>query len=155
MVTFILYYFYSSIRITDREYWAQRCGQIKLDKEATASSLPNQQPTKYETEKIFLHRIITDIMTDSSSMEEFQNKLFEKYGVAVHETRGRISYQLPDRKKPIRGRSLGTNFEKNFIETFIINRSRSYKASPVPIPAPDNTHRKVSLITDIETCLKA
>lgn len=145
----------AKIRITDREYWAQRRGQARLDKETKASSLPDQQPSKYETEKGFLRRIITDTMTDSSSIEEFQNKLFEKYGVVVHESRGRISYQLPDRKKPVRGRSLGTDFEKNFIETFIINRSRSYKSAPAPIPAPHSSHRKVSLITDIEICLKA
>ena len=145
----------AKIRITDREYWAQRRGQARLDKETKASSLPDQQPSKYETEKGFLRRIITDTMTDSSSMDEFQNKLFEKYGVAVHESRGRISYQLPDRKKPVRGRSLGTDFEKKFIQNFIINRSRSYKSTPTPIPAPHSSHRKVSLITDIGTCLKA
>ena len=140
----------AKIRITDREYWAQRRGQARLDKETKASSLPDQQPSKYETEKGFLRRIITDTLTDSSSIEEFQNKLFEKYGVVVHESRGRISYQLPDRKKPVRGRSLGTDFEKNFIETFIINRSRSYKSAPAPLPTPHSSHRKVSLMVCLE-----
>lgn len=146
----------AKVRITDREYWAQRRGQARLDKEAKASSLLDQQPLKYETEKGFLRRIITDTMTDSSSLEEFQNKLFEKYGVAIHESRGRISYQLPDRKKPVRGRSLGTDFEKDFILRFIATQQHKYqKTIKSTATAFTNTPEIIDKITDLNTCAKA
>ena len=44
----------SKNRITEREYWAQRKGQAKLDKEAAALPAEEQpaKPTKFETDKM-------------------------------------------------------------------------------------------------------
>lgn len=117
----------AKIRITDREYWAQRRGQAKLDAESTLSPTSDNTPKKYETEKGFLRRVITDTMLDSQSIDDFQKKLFEKYGIEVHESRGPISYLTPDRQKPIRGRSLDTDFEKDFIQRFIVGQQISYR----------------------------
>ena len=91
----------AKVRIADREYWAQRRGQAKLDSKIKSSPSLSQHTTQFETEKGFLRRVITEIMTDSHSMEEFQKKMFEKYSIEVYESRGRISYLLPDRQKPI------------------------------------------------------
>lgn len=146
----------AKVRITDREYWAQRRGQAKLDAEAALSPTPDKPPKKYETEKAFLRRVITDTMLNSQSMDDFQKKLFEKYGIEVHESRGYISYLTPDRQKPIRGRSLGTDFEKDFIQRFIVSQQNSYrkpsgKRPDLTIPAQES----ISRITDISTCEKA
>lgn len=158
----------AKIRITDREYWAQRRGQALLDQQSAESPDPQKQPAAFETQKGFLRRVITETMMDSHSMEEFQRKLFEKYGIAVHESRGRISYQLPDRNKPIRGRALGTDFEKEFLIRFMA----AHKAAPVHAPQKSGqphhsggsrvtntvtgtSGQEVRLITDIETCIKA
>lgn len=65
----------AKIRITDREYWAQRRGQAKLDAESALSPTPDKPPKKYETEKGFLRRVITNTMLDSQSIDDFQKKL--------------------------------------------------------------------------------
>ena len=50
----------SKNRITEREYWAQRKGQAKLDKEAAALPAGEQpaKPTKFETDKEKLRQTI-------------------------------------------------------------------------------------------------
>lgn len=146
----------AKVRITNRKYWAQRRGPAKLDAEAAFSPTFDKPPKKYETEKGFLRRVITDTMLDSQSMDDFQKKLFEKYGIEVHESRGSISYLTPDQQKPIRGRSLGTDFEKDFIQRFIVCQQNSYrkpsgKRPVLTAPAQESIGR----ITDINTCEKA
>lgn len=83
----------AKIRITDREYWAQRRGQAKLDAEnkekIEAGITPDK--TEFETENGFLRKVITATLADSNSMEEFQKKLFENYGIAVHNAKHRIT----------------------------------------------------------------
>ena len=151
----------AKVRITDREYWAQRRGQKKLDEETLQS--PGLKPKTFETEKGFLRRFITETMLDSTSTEEFQKKLFEKYGISVHESRGKISYLLPDKTKPIRGRALGTDFEKDFISRFVTNnrpsqRSANKSAESSKVFSQSSSPRSkpsVQLITDLETCIKA
>ena len=51
----------SKNRITEREYWAQRKGQAKLDKEAAALPAEEQpaKPTKFETDKEKLRQTIS------------------------------------------------------------------------------------------------
>ena len=134
----------SKVRITDREYWAGKRGQAKLDKE-NAEKIKKGEPvteTKYETDKAFLRRVISDILSDSDSYEDFSKKLFEKYGISVHESRGRISYLLPDRNKPIRGRQLGTDYEKEAIEKALLQRS-------IPVGSG------IRFVTDLENNIKA
>lgn len=146
----------AKIRITDREYWAQRRGQAKLDAGATQSTDPNKQPTRYETEKGFLRRAITSSMLDSLSFDDFQKKLFEKYGIEVHESRGAVSYLLPDHQKPIRGKSLGTDFEKDFIVRFIVAQQNKYRnASKNQRTTSINTSEIIGKITDLNTYSKA
>lgn len=157
----------TKVRITDREYWAQRRGQAKLDSKLKSSPSLSRHTTQFETEKGFLRRVITKIMTDSHSMDEFQKKMFEKYSIEIYESRGRISYLLPDKQKPIRGSSLGTDFEKEFIQHVIsencmsrqIRSYESIKKNEIKSMLPPASHLKskqtVRLITDLETCIKA
>ena len=108
----------AKVRITDREYWAQRRGQAALDAENQKKIAAGITPTatKYETQLGTLRQAISTTLADSFSMEEFQRKLFENYGISVHESRGRLSYQIPDRSKAISARKLGTDFDKGFME---------------------------------------
>lgn len=153
----------AKIRITDREYWAQRKGQANLDEENKTKLKSGIVPekTEFETEKGFLRSAITSILEDSSSFDEFQKKLFEQYGISVHESRGRISYKLPDKDRPIRGRQLGTNFEKEYLLTFI---ERTHIPHMNVTSTTDNKNatnsktvssKSIRLIVDIETNIKA
>ena len=123
----------AKIRISDREYWAQRKGQADLDKKNIELQNQGIKPaeTKFQTEKGFLRAAITAVMLDSTSMEEFQKKLLAQYGIEVHESRGRFSYLTPDRNKPIADRKLGTDFEKEFIEIHF--RRQASKGIVTPI----------------------
>lgn len=153
----------AKIRITDREYWAQRKGQAKLDaenKEKIESGITPDK-TDFETDNGFLRRVITSTLEDSNSMEEFQKKLFEKYGITVHESRGRISFKLPDKDKPIRGRQLGTNFEKEYLQDFLLKKNIptvDITAASKP-KAPTTKHvpsqKSIRLIVDIKANIKA
>lgn len=105
------------VKITDREYWAQRKGQAALDRENQEKEANGQEITQtvFKTQNEFLREAIRSILKDSASIEEFESKLFEQYGISVQESRGRISYLAQDKSKPTRGRILGTDFEKEHI----------------------------------------
>ncbi len=107
----------AKIRITEREYWAKRRGQKILDEET--SSL---KPMTFETEKDLLRHKISSILADSLTLEEFSGKLFSVYGISFHESRGKISYDVPDRERPIRGRQLGADFELDHITAVLSTR---------------------------------
>ncbi len=153
----------AKVKITDREYWAQRKGQAKLDAEnkRKIESGITPEKTEFETEKGFLRRAITTTLYDSSSMEEFEKKLFEQYGISVHESRGRISYTLPDKDKPIRGRQLGTNFEKEYLQEYLLKKNIpsidvSTPTSPkTATPKAVHDTKSIRLIVDIEANIKA
>ena len=103
----------SKNRITEREYWAQRKGQAKLDKEAAALPAEEQpaKPTKFETDKEKLRQAIRTALSSAASYGEFAAVLLQQ-GVTVKESRGRLSYLTPDRTKPITARKLGDDFDK-------------------------------------------
>ena len=103
----------SKNRITEREYWAQRKGQAKLDKEAAALPAEEQpaKPTKFETDKEKLRQAIRTALSTAASFEDFSSLLLRE-GVAVKESRGRLSYLTPDRTKPITARKLGDDFDR-------------------------------------------
>lgn len=117
----------AKVRITDREYWAQRKGQTALDAENTEKIAKGITPaeTKFETVLGSLRTAISKTMADSVDMNEFQQKLFENYGISVHESRGRLSYLIPDRAKAISARKLGTDFDRRFLETYFRNAQKA------------------------------
>ena len=103
----------SKNRITGREYWAQKKGQLALDKE-NAAALAAGQPvrqTKFETDKAKLRQTIRNAMNEATTFDEFSALLLQQ-GVTVKESRGRLSYLTPDRTKPITARKLGDDFDK-------------------------------------------
>ena len=103
----------SKERITEREYWAAKKGQLALDKENAAREAAGQptKPTKFETDKAKLRRTIRQALSQATSFDEFSSLLLWE-GVTVKESRGRLSYLTPDRTKPITARKLGDDFDK-------------------------------------------
>ena len=103
----------SKERITEREYWAAKKGQLALDKENAAREAAGQptKPTKFETDKAKLRRTIRQALSQAGSFDEFASLLLRE-GVTVKESRGRLSYLTPDRTKPITARKLGDDFDK-------------------------------------------
>ena len=94
----------SKSRVTEREYWAQKKGQLALDTENATQGRP---PTKFETDKEKLRREIRAVLTVAVSFEDFAQRLLQR-GI----TRGRLSYLTPDRTKPITARKLGDDFDR-------------------------------------------
>ena len=103
----------SKNRVTDREYWAQKKGQAALDKQNApmiAGGITPRQ-TKFETNKEKLRQTIRKALATATSFDEFSSLLLRE-GVAVKESRGRLSYLTPDRTKPITARKLGDDFDR-------------------------------------------
>ena len=140
----------AKVRITDREYWAQRKGQAALDTDNKAILQNGGTPanTTYKTQKQLLREAITTTLGDSTGYEEFTAKLFENYGISVHESKNKISYLLPGKEKPIRGSKLGTNFEIEHITEVLTANAKDRE--------PLKYHSSgIRLIVDLENCIKA
>lgn len=106
----------SKTRITECEYWAKRKGQAALDKAKPADSENGnaELPTKFETDKDKLRRIIKNALTTATNYTAFATLLLQE-GFTVKESRGRLSYLTPDRTKPITARRLGDDFDRDAV----------------------------------------
>ena len=168
-------------KITEKEYWAQRRGQEKLDKlnQKMREDGITPKETKYQTEKQLLRDAIDNAAGIAKSPEEFSKILEEKYHIIFKISRGRYSYLHPDRKKYVTGRNLGTRYEENFLmKTFMENtKSLSKKKKNVQeqlvSDTTSNLHQALSsdssqisvpfifiksdlrLVIDLQTCIKA
>ena len=168
-------------KITEKEYWAQRRGQEKLDKlnQKMREDGITPKETKYQTEKQFLRDAIDNAAGIAKSPEEFSKILEEKYRIIFKISRGRYSYLHPDRKKYVTGRNLGTRYEEDFLmKTFMENtkslskKKKNVQEQPVsdtatnlqqalssdssPIPVPFIFIKSdLRLVIDLQTCIKA
>ena len=152
-------------KITEQEYWAERRGQTKLDErnaEITASGL-KPRTTKFETQKKTLRKAISEIAAQSKSFEEFQKLLFETHGITVRDKRGRYSYTVPNREKPISARMLGAAYDRDYLLGIFAdnlnNRTKEQtKARQAEAPKQERTTHttaKIRLVVDLENCIKA
>ena len=119
----------SKKRITNQEYRAGRKGQERLDKKnkkLRAEGKPVRQ-TKFETEKEKIRRAIESAVIWSQGEEDFRRIMLEKYQITVKESRGRWSYLPPGRAKPIRGRMLGDDYEKEAVLKMIDEAKEKHK----------------------------
>ena len=125
----------SKERITEREYWAAKKGQLALDKENAVREAAGQptKPTKFETDKAKLRRTIRQALSQAASFDEFSSLLLRE-GVTVKESRGRLSYLTPDRTKPITARKLGDDFDRTAVLAVLEqNAARAIeKAAAIP-----------------------
>ena len=168
-------------KITEKEYWAQRRGQEKLDELNQKMKEDGITPkeTRYQTEKQFLRDAIDDAASTAQSPEEFSKILDEKYHIIFKISRNRYSYLHPGRKKYITGRNLGTRYTEDFLLKTFEENTKSHKEqkeeileqqtpntstdSPtVPfsdtsaIPAPFIFIKSdLRLVIDLQTCIKA
>ena len=133
----------SKNRITDREYRAQKKGQLALDKENAALAAGGQPPkaTKFETDKEKLRRTIRQALSLASSFEEFSSLLLQE-GVTVKESRGRLSYLSPDRTKPITARKLGDDFDKTAVLALLTQNARRAAEQTTAIPEYPHTQKE-------------
>ena len=133
----------SKNRVTEREYWAQKKGQLALDKENAAREATGQptKPTKFETDKAKLRRTIRQALSQAASFDEFSSLLLRE-GVTVKESRGRLSYLTPDRTKPITARKLGDDFDKATVLALLTQNARRAAEKTTPIPEYPHTQKE-------------
>ena len=133
----------SKERITEREYWAAKKGQLALDKENAAREAAGQptKPTKFETDKAKLRRTIRQALSQATSFDEFSSLLLRE-GVTVKESRGRLSYLTPDRTKPITARKLGDDFDKAAVLALLTQNAHRVVEQTTAIPEYPHTQKE-------------
>ena len=133
----------SKERITEREYWAAKKGQLALDKENAAREADGQptKPTKFETDKAKLRRTIRQALSQAGSFDEFSSLLLRE-GVTVKESRGRLSYLAPDRTKPITARKLGDDFDKAAVLALLTRNAHRAAEQTTAIPEYPHTQKE-------------
>lgn len=122
-------------KISEKEYWAKRRGQKKLDKHNAQLEKKGLTPrqTTFQTEKQYLRDAIDTVTSQAISQEDFSRLLSEKYNITFKVSRGRYSYLHPNRSKYITGRSLGTLYEeKHLMQIFQENSTSQITENPVP-----------------------
>ena len=168
-------------KITEKEYWAQRRGQEKLDKLNLKMKEDGITPkeTRYQTEKQFLRDAIDDAASIARSPEEFSKILDEKYHIILKISRNRYSYLHPGRKKFITGRTLGTRYTEDFLlkafeentksrrelKEEILEQQAPNTSTDLPtVPFSDTSaistpfifiKSDLRLVIDLQTCIKA
>ena len=89
-------------RVTEKEYWAK-------EREKT------NKGERFRTNKDILRSAIEYASVRSISEKEFAHILKDKYNITLKISRGRYSYILPNYKKAIRGRALGTDYTEEYL----------------------------------------
>lgn len=147
----------SKTRVTEREYWAKKKGQLALDEENAVlaeQGLPVKQ-TKFETDKDKLREEIRKALSNAISFEDFVEKLLRR-GITVKESRGRLSYLTSDRTKAITARKLGDDFDKTAVfAAFVRNAKQVRTKKPLVHSAPTmqdfiKQQNSVSRMVDME-----
>ena len=143
----------SKERVNEAEYWARRRGQMKLDRENAALTATGQQPKqkKFETVKDTLRKQISSVLYRATSFEDFSDKLMQQYGIAVKESRGRLSYLPAGRTKFIRAKHLGDKFEK---EQVLAALAQNIRLAPTIQPIATDKPDKIQKLVDIQAKLK-
>ena len=124
----------SANRITEREYWAGKKGQLALDRE-NKKRLENREPlihTRFETDKEKLRQTIRAALSSAVSFDDFAGKLLQQ-GVTVRESRGRLSYLIPDRTKPITARKLGDDYDRAAVLAALEQNAQRTAEKTLPI----------------------
>ena len=119
----------SKERISEAEYWARRRGQMKLDRKNAALTAAEQQPKqkKFETVKDTLRKQISSVLYRAVSLEDFSDRLMQKYGITVKESRGQLSYLPAGRTKFIRAKHLGDSYDRDAVlATLTANAERKH-----------------------------
>ena len=134
--------------VSEREYWAQRRGQRRLDHANAKLAAEGQQPTQtvYQTELDKLRKQIYAVLNKTTTFEEFSALLMQEHGVAVKESRGRLSYCPPNRVKFITARKLSKKFEKKQVLAALAQNIRlAPTIQPIATDKPDSIKKLVNI----------
>lgn len=154
-------------KISEKEYWAARHGQDRLDKmnEEIKEAGLSPKTTTYQTEKEKLRSAIEEAASVANSFEEFCRILKDQHQIDVIDKRGRFSYHIPDREKNISERSLGTHYGKEYLLSLFEENSRKPQQEKLPdLPVPENSHdlppilfikTELRLVRDLQYYIKA
>ena len=140
-------------RISEQEYWTRRRGQQRLDHANARLIAEGHQPkqTVYQTELETLRRQIDSVLKKATTFEEFSALLMQEHGVAVKESRGRLSYCPPNRVKFITAKKLSKKFEK---EQVLTKLSQNIRLAPTIQPIATDKPDKIQRLVDIQAKLK-
>ena len=108
-------------RVIKREYWANARGNAA-------------HGSRFTTDKDFLRNAIDKASSKCKSEKAFASMLKDNYKITLKVSRGRYSYLLPNRKKAIRGRMLGTDYTEEYLRKRFKENSVKYpKAFTMPV----------------------
>ena len=134
-------------KITDREYYAEKRGQERLDRKNEAIRSIGGKPaeSKFKTELARIRQAIDETKQKYNSVDDFKAILKREHNIVVTESRGRWSYLPEYRKRPITSRRLGDDYGKEAIEAFINQRLlelQQQAAKQAPQAAPEQKAEK-------------
>lgn len=137
-------------KITEQEYYANRRGQKQHEEQNRHMLADNVLPrkTRFQTQKEYLRLSIEKAACLASNLEEFQQILSEQFNIILKISRGRFSYIHPERAKPITGRSLGTQYERDHLLNQFTENMKHYDTK---IFANIDSH----LMLTLQQCAKA
>ena len=140
--------------VSEREYWAQRRGQRRLDHANAKLAAEGQQPTQtvYQTELDKLRKQIYAVLNKTTTFEEFSALLMQKHGIAVKESRGRLSYCPPGRTKFITAKKLSKKLEKEQVLTAL---SQNIQLAAIIQPSSEKKLDKIRKLVDIQANVAA
>ena len=140
--------------VSEREYWAQRRGQRRLDHANAKLAAEGQQPTQtvYQTELDKLRKQIYAVLNKTTTFEEFSALLMQEHGIAVKESRGRLSYCPPDRTKFITAKKLSKKLEKEQVLTAL---SQNIQLAAIIQPSSEKKPDKIRKLVDIQANVAA
>ena len=135
--------------VSEREYWAQRRGQRRLDHANAKLAAEGQQPTQtvYQTELDKLRKQIYAVLNKTTTFEEFSALLMQEHGIAVKESRGRLSYCPPGRTKFITAKKLSKKLEKEQVLTAL---SQNIQLAAIIQPSSEKKPDKIRKLVDIQ-----
>ena len=140
--------------VSEREYWAQRRGQRRLDYANAKLAAEGQQPTQtvYQTELDKLRKQIYAVLNKTTTFEEFSALLMQEHGIAVKESRGRLSYCPPGRTKFITAKKLSKKLEKEQVLTAL---SQNIQLAAIIQPSSEKKPDKIRKLVDIQANVAA
>ena len=107
--------------------------------------------TVYQTELETLRRQIDSVLKKATTFDEFSALLLQEHGIAVKESRGRLSYCPSNRVKFITARKLSKKFEK---EQVLAALAQNIWLAPTVQPIAADKPDKIQKLVDIQAKLK-
>ena len=107
--------------------------------------------TVYQTELETLRRPIDSVLKKATTFDEFSALLLQEHGIAVKESRGRLSYCPSNRVKFITARKLSKKFEK---EQVLAALAQNIRLAPTVQPIAADKPDKIQKLVDIQAKLK-